>query len=80
MERDLTLRAAYITTKEEFLPWDSECDEYIESLREKCRGKRRTGTIHSAVAEIARLEGVRSALRNRFVPTGAGYSARKPFT
>ena len=79
MERALTLRAASIGTLGEFLPWDTECEEYIESLRDRCREKRRTGTIHSAIAEITRLEGVRNALRDRFLPTGAGYGGRRAF-
>lgn len=79
MERNLTLRAANIRTLGDFLPWDYKCDEYIESLCEKCREKRRTGTIHSVVAEIARLEGVRNTLRDRFVPSGAGYGVRRAF-
>jgi len=70
-ERDLFNRAANIQTLGEFLPWDFECDEYLESLREKCRKKQRTGIISSLVAQIARLEGVRNTLQERFTPTGA---------
>jgi len=69
-ERDLFNRAASIQTLGEFLPWDFECDEYLESLKEKCRKKQRTGIISSLVAQIARLEGVRNALQERFTPTG----------
>ena len=74
MECDLTLRLANIKTLEEFLSWEYECDKYIKLLRKKCREKRRTGMIQSAVAEIAHLEGVRNALCNRFVPI-SGYNA-----
>jgi len=42
----------------------------FESLREKCRKKQRTGVISSLVAQIARLEGVRKTLQERFTPTG----------
>ncbi|XP_067210017.1 uncharacterized protein [Linepithema humile] len=80
MERDLTVRAANIKTLGEFLPWDYECDEYLNILREKCRKKQRTGLINSLVAQITRLEGVRNTLHERFVPIGAGYRAKKGFT
>nr|XP_012219810.1 PREDICTED: uncharacterized protein LOC105670709 [Linepithema humile] len=73
MERDLTVRAANIKTLGEFLPWDYECDEYLDSLRQKCRKKQRTGVVNSLVAQIVRLEGVRNTLHERFVPIGAGY-------
>ncbi|XP_067205864.1 uncharacterized protein [Linepithema humile] len=73
MERDLTVRAANIKTLGEFLPWDYECDEYLNILREKCRKKQRTGVVNSLVAQIVRLEGVRNTLYERFVPVGAGY-------
>nr|XP_012233564.1 PREDICTED: uncharacterized protein LOC105678640 [Linepithema humile] len=73
MERDLTVRAANIKTLGEFLPWDYECDEYLDSLREKCCKKQRTGIVNSLVAQIVRLEGVRNTLHERFVPIGAGY-------
>ncbi|XP_067204246.1 uncharacterized protein [Linepithema humile] len=67
-ERDLTVRAVNIKTLGEFLPWDYECDEYLDSLREKCCKRQRTGVVNSLVAQIARLEGVRDALHERFVP------------
>nr|XP_012214843.1 PREDICTED: uncharacterized protein LOC105667574 [Linepithema humile] len=79
-ERDLTVRAANIKTLGEFLPWDHECDEYLDSLREKCRKKQRTGLISSLVAQITRLEGVRNTLHERFMPTGSRYRAKKGFT
>ncbi|XP_067211984.1 uncharacterized protein [Linepithema humile] len=72
-ERDLTVRAANIKTTGEFLPWDYECNEYLDSLKEQCRKRQRTGVVNSLVAQIARLEGVRDALHERFVPIGAGY-------
>jgi len=34
-ERDLIIRAANIETLREFLPCDYECDEYLESLKQK---------------------------------------------
>ncbi|XP_067216205.1 uncharacterized protein [Linepithema humile] len=73
MERDLTVRAVNIKTLGEFLPWDYECDEYLDSLREKCRKRQRTGVVNSLVAQIVRLEGVRKIIQERFVPIGAGY-------
>ena len=79
MERALTLCAADIRTLKDFLPWDYECEEYIKALHDKCREKRRTGTIHSVVAEITRLEGVKNALRERFIPSDAGYGAQRAF-
>ncbi|XP_067204306.1 uncharacterized protein [Linepithema humile] len=72
-ERDLTVRAANIKTTGEFLPWDYECNEYLDSLKEQCRKRQRTGVVNSLVTQIARLEGVRDALHERFVPIGAGY-------
>ncbi|XP_067208470.1 uncharacterized protein, partial [Linepithema humile] len=72
-ERDLTVRATNIKTTGEFLPWDYECNEYLDSLKEQCRKRQRTGVVNSLVAQIARLEGVRDALHERFVPIGAGY-------
>ncbi|XP_067209958.1 uncharacterized protein [Linepithema humile] len=72
-ERDLTVRAANIKTTGEFLPWDYECNEYLDSLKEQCRKRQRTGVVNSLVAQIARLEGVRDTLHERFVPVGAGY-------
>ena len=79
-EHDLTVRAASIKTLGEFLPWDYECNEYLDSLREKCRKKQCTGVINSLVARIARLEGVRNTLHERFMSVGAGYEKRKGFT
>ncbi|XP_067210226.1 uncharacterized protein [Linepithema humile] len=78
-ERDLTVQAANIKTLREFLPWDYECDEYLNILREKCRKKQRTGLINFLVAQITRLEGVKNTLHERFVPIGAGYRAKKGF-
>jgi hypothetical protein len=49
-ERNLTIRAASIKMLGEFLPWNYECDEYLESLREKCCKKQRTGIFTSLVA------------------------------
>ncbi|XP_067212484.1 uncharacterized protein [Linepithema humile] len=79
-ERDLTVRAANIKTLGEFLPWDYECDEYLDSLREKCRKKQRTEVIHSLVAQIVRLESVRKIIQERFLPTGGGYGTQRRFT
>jgi hypothetical protein len=67
-ERDLIVHAASIETLGEFLPWEYECDEYLESLREKCRKKQHTGVIHSLVAQIARIKSVRNTLHERFMP------------
>ncbi|XP_067209973.1 uncharacterized protein [Linepithema humile] len=72
-KRDLTVRAVNIKTLGDFPPWYSECDKYLDSLREKCRKKQRTGVVNSLVAQIVRLEGVRNTLHERFVPIGAGY-------
>jgi hypothetical protein len=57
-----------------------ECDEYLDSLREKCCKKLRTGIITSLVTQIARLEGVRNTLHERFVPIDSGYDVKKGFT
>lgn len=75
---NLIVQAASIETLGEFLPWYNECEEYLKSLRVKCRKRQRTGVIHSLVAQIVRLEGVRNALYERFVPTGAGYGGYEP--
>jgi hypothetical protein len=79
-DHDLIVRAMRIETLGEFLPWEYECDEYLDSLREKCRKKQRTGVIHSLVAQIARMEGVKNTLHERFMPVAAGYDVKKGFT
>jgi hypothetical protein len=70
-ERDLTVRAANIKTLGEFLSWEYECNKYLDFLRKKCCKKQHTGIITSLVTQIARLEGVRNTLHERFTPTGA---------
>src|SRR5580765_2864485 len=74
-ERDLCNRATNVETMDEYLDWIRRCDECLRSLRENCRSKRQrtsTGTIHSLVARILQLTGVREALRGRFEHVGGG--------
>ena len=59
---------------------DYECDEYLDSLRERCRKRQHTGTVNSLLAQIARLKRVRDDLHQRFVPVGAGYGQSRQHT
>jgi hypothetical protein len=79
-ECDLIVQAANIEMLGEFLLWEYEYDEYLDSLKEKCRKKQRTGVIHSLAAQIARMEGVRNTLHERFKPVGVEYGGTKGFT
>ncbi|XP_039313275.1 uncharacterized protein LOC120359529 [Solenopsis invicta] len=77
-ERDLVEQSARLNTSEEFIAWEQQCDEFIELLEERSRVKRLRLTIgerQSAIAHIARLEGLKDSVRRRFMHVGAGYSA-----
>lgn len=80
---ELIERARTVIAADEYRAWERRCDECLESLREKCRNKRLrtiTGVISSAVARIARLEGVRNDLRRRFTGVGAGLGESREFS
>ncbi|KAL6418414.1 hypothetical protein ACFW04_012113 [Cataglyphis niger] len=67
--------ARSVATTDAYLAWTRRCDERLESLRERCREKRRgrfTGTINSLVARIVRLTGAKDDLRRRFERSGGG--------
>ncbi|XP_018399813.1 PREDICTED: uncharacterized protein LOC108777427, partial [Cyphomyrmex costatus] len=77
-ERDLIEQATLLSTREEYIAWEQRCDEFIESLEEQSRIKRprlSIGNRQSLIARIARLEGLKDSVRDRFVQVGAGYSA-----
>ncbi|KAL6433627.1 hypothetical protein ACFW04_006610 [Cataglyphis niger] len=74
-ESDLFDSARSVATTDAYLAWTRRCDERLESLRKRCREKRRgrfTGTINSLVAQIVRLTGARDDLRRRFERLGGG--------
>ena len=74
---DLFHRATSIDTVNAYRVWEEKCDESLDFLRETCRsGKRRrtsVGVINAAIARLARLEGLRNVLRQRFEHVGTGY-------
>ncbi|KAL6421596.1 hypothetical protein ACFW04_014325 [Cataglyphis niger] len=74
-ESDFFDSARSVATTDAYLAWTRRYDERLESLRERCREKRRgrfTGTINSLVARIVRLTGARDDLRRRFERSGGG--------
>ena len=74
---DLFHRATSIYTANAYRVWEEKCDECLDFLRETCRsGKcRRTsaGVVNAAIARLARLEGLRNVLRQRFEHVDTGY-------
>ncbi|XP_071578551.1 uncharacterized protein [Temnothorax nylanderi] len=78
MEQELLDQSTLLNSREDFAAWEQRCDEFIESLEEQSRIKRprlSIGLKQSLVACIARLEGLKDSVRQRFVHVGAGYSA-----
>ncbi|XP_077257892.1 uncharacterized protein LOC143895014 [Temnothorax americanus] len=78
MEQELLEQSTLLNSREDFAAWEQRCDEFIESLEEQSRIKRprlSIGLKQSLVACIARLEGLKDSVRQRFVHVGAGYSA-----
>lgn len=77
-ELDLQRCATSVDTLEAYRAWMRRCDECLECLRERCRSKRQrvsTGVVSSSIARLARLEGSRNALRQRFERIGGGSTA-----
>ncbi|KYN05958.1 hypothetical protein ALC62_03104 [Cyphomyrmex costatus] len=73
LERELLEHCGRVATLGECFAWLERCNECIESL--ECRAKRPRLTVghrQSAVARIARLEGARTLLEQRFVHVGGG--------
>lgn len=69
-----------MNSPEEYIVWEQQCDEFIELLEEQSRIKRprlAIGVRQSLVAQIARLENLKNAVRRRFVHAGAGNSSRE---
>lgn len=82
-EREITDLAASVDSDDAYRVWELRCNELLDLLRDRCRERRRqinTGTVHSLVARIVRLEGLRSSLRQRFSHVGAGHSASRGFS
>ncbi|XP_077256530.1 uncharacterized protein LOC143894260 [Temnothorax americanus] len=78
MEQELLEQSTLLNSREEFTAWEQRCDEFIESLEEQGRIKRprlSIGLKQSLIARIARIEGLKDSVRQRFVHVGAGYSA-----
>lgn len=74
-EKKLCEKVALIKSVEEYIVWEQQCDELIETLREQARIKRprlSIGHQQLVIAQILRLEGLKHATRQRFVHTGAG--------
>ena len=79
MDANLWEQSARVNSAEEYIVWEQQCDKYIESLEEQSRIKRprlAIGVRQSLVAQIARLESLKNAVRKRFVHVGAGSSVR----
>ncbi|XP_071574664.1 uncharacterized protein [Temnothorax nylanderi] len=77
-EQELLEQSTLLNSREEFTAWEQRCNEFIESLEEQSRIKRprlSIGLKQSLVACIARLEGLKDSVRQRFVHVGAGYGA-----
>ncbi|XP_077282349.1 uncharacterized protein LOC143908531 [Temnothorax americanus] len=83
MEQELLKQSTLLNSREDFAAWEQRCDEFIESLEEQSQIKRprlsidqsSIGLKQSLVACIARLEGLKDLVRQRFVHVGAGCSA-----
>jgi len=76
-ERDLVERSHQIATLGEYFAWLQRCQEFIKELEERSRVKRSRlsiGNRRSLVAKIARLEGAKTRLQRRFIPSGGDYS------
>ncbi|KYN39296.1 hypothetical protein ALC56_06320 [Trachymyrmex septentrionalis] len=57
--------------------WEQKYDECLDFLRETCRNSKRrrtsSGVVNASIARLARLEGLRNALRQRFEHVGSGH-------
>jgi len=71
-ERNLLQQADRIASLSECFTWLQQCDECIKQLEECSRAKRPRLTVghrQSLVARIARLEGAKTRLQRRFMPS-----------
>ena len=61
--------------------WEQKCDECLDFLQETFRNSKRLrisiGVVNASIARIARLEGLRNALRQRFEHWALAMSNRK---
>ncbi|EFN61373.1 hypothetical protein EAG_06709 [Camponotus floridanus] len=76
-ERDLMERSRQIATLGEYFAWLQRCNELIKKLEERSRVRRSRlsiGSRQSLIAKIARLEGAKSRLQRRFIPSDGDYS------
>ncbi|KYN28563.1 hypothetical protein ALC57_02021 [Trachymyrmex cornetzi] len=73
---DLFNRATSIDTVDIYRVWEQKCDECLDFLRETCQNSKRqrtsTGVVNASIARLARLEGLRNVLRQRFKHVGSG--------
>jgi len=77
-ERSLLQQADRVASLNECFTWLQQCDECIKQLEERCRTKRPRLTIgyrQSLVARIARLEGAKTRLQRRFMPSCSDYAS-----
>ncbi|KYN09457.1 hypothetical protein ALC57_18430, partial [Trachymyrmex cornetzi] len=55
---------------------EQKCDECLDFLRETCRNSKcqrtSTGVVNASIAQVARLEGLRNVLQQRFEHVGSG--------
>jgi len=71
-ERNLLQQADRVASLSECFTWLQQCDECIKQLEERSRAKRPWLTVghrQSLVARIARLEGAKTRLQRRFMPS-----------
>src|SRR5580765_2433186 len=76
-EHNLLERAHQVATLGEYFAWLQRCEEFIKQLEERSRVKRprlSIGNRQSLVARIVRLEGAKTRLQRRFIPSGGNYS------
>ncbi|KYN22272.1 hypothetical protein ALC57_05335, partial [Trachymyrmex cornetzi] len=73
--QDLFNRATSIDTVDIYWVWEQKCDECLDFLQETCRNSKRqrtsTGVVNASIAQVARLEGLRNVLQQRFEHVGS---------
>jgi len=77
-ERSLLQQADRVASLNECFTWLQQCDECIKQLEERCRTKRprlTVGHTQSLVARIAQLEGAKTRLQRRFMPSCSDYAS-----
>ncbi|XP_076248100.1 uncharacterized protein LOC143187768 [Calliopsis andreniformis] len=77
-EHELREQTVRLNCLDEYIAWEERCNEYLESLEQYCRVKKRPrlsiGTQQSLIARIAQFESFKLVTRTRFVHEGAGHS------